>query len=62
MKNRPTFGYKIKPSKHSRYYYYIIEIQKDDFGVTEDIITCPLTLEEMQKLRDDINTILAKGA
>ena len=44
MKKLTTqYLYKVVKSKQAENYFYIIEIIKDEFGTTSDVITKPLT-------------------
>ena len=53
--NIPTkFSYECRPSTHSKHYFYIIEIEKDGFGITERAITRALTAYEINELSNSI--------
>ena len=51
----PTiWKYEVRPSGHSKRYFYIVEIESDGFGETWTPITKPMTKNEMIELSNKI--------
>lgn len=56
-----TFEYIVKPSAHSKRYFYLVEIETDGFGTTSRAITRALTKNELLKLGNDIIHMALNG-
>jgi len=55
------WGYTAARSKYSKNYYYIIEIETDEYGTRSKTITKPLTRDELMRLSREIIETLNQG-